>query len=88
LAFASSSLIFANNFLPVNWALLTINKFLRTFVALAFAKNHRLKLIVASILLLVVVIGFTALKNSEFIKVDTCLDGGGRFNYEQEQCEY
>ncbi|KJZ12297.1 hypothetical protein TW85_16020 [Marinomonas sp. S3726] len=65
-----------------------MNKFLRTFVASAFAKNHRLKLIFVSILLLVVVIGLTALKNSEFIKVDTCLDSGGRFNYEQGLCEY
>ena len=50
--------------------------------------KHRLKVIVAFIFLSVVVIGFTAFKNSEFIKVDTCLDSGGRFNYEQEQCEY
>jgi len=56
--------------------------------ALTFAKNHRLKLIVASILLLVAVIGVTAFKNSELIKVDTCLDSGGRFNYEQGLCEY
>ena len=65
-----------------------MNKFLRTFVASAFAKNHRLKVIVAFIFLLVVVLGLTALKLSEFIKADTCLDSGGRFNYEQGLCEY
>jgi len=63
-------------------------KFLRTFVALAFAENHRLKVIMISLLILFVVIGFTALKSSNFIKVDTCLDSGGLFNYEQGLCEY
>ncbi|KZM39327.1 hypothetical protein OA92_20785 [Marinomonas sp. SBI22] len=50
--------------------------------------KNRLKVIMTSLLILFVVIGFTALKNSEFIKADTCLDSGGRFNYEQGQCEY
>ena len=50
--------------------------------------KHRLKVIMIALLIMLVVIGFTALKNSEFIKVDTCLDSGGRFNYEQGQCEY
>lgn len=50
--------------------------------------KHRLKMVVASILLLVAVIGITELKNSEFTKVDTCLDNGGRYNYEQGECEY
>ena len=65
-----------------------MNKFLRTFVASAFAKNHRLKVIMISLLILFVVKGLTAFKSSEFIKVDICLNSGGRFNYEQGQCEY
>mgnify|MGYP005993203285 CR=1 FL=1 len=50
--------------------------------------KHRLKLIIAFIFLSIAIIGLAALKNSEFIKVDTCLDSGGRFNYEQGLCEY
>ena len=74
--------------MPLNEALLTMNKFLRTFVASAFAKKHRLKVIMISFLIMFVVMGITAFENSEYLKVDTCLDSGGGFNYEQGQCEY
>jgi len=28
------------------------------------------------------------LYNSDFVKIDKCLDSGGRFNYEIKKCEY
>jgi len=28
------------------------------------------------------------LHNSDFVKIDKCLDSGGRFNYQIKECEY
>ncbi|NIP31077.1 MAG: hypothetical protein GTN59_11095 [Candidatus Dadabacteria bacterium] len=43
--------------------------------------------------LIIIILAFACLSiwlfiNSEFLKVDDCLDSGGRFNYETKECEY
>jgi hypothetical protein len=43
---------------------------------------------VASVGLVVLVAAVYFVYGSEFMKVDRCLDAGGRWNYELKQCEY
>jgi len=51
-------------------------------------RKNKSKFIVTSILLMISVIGLFALENTEYWKVDSCLDSGGRYDYEQGKCEH
>jgi hypothetical protein len=44
-----------------------------------------------AIYFIVLIIGFILWfmwANSEFMKIDYCLDDGGRWNYKEKKCEY
>jgi hypothetical protein len=49
-------------------------------------KRKIIKGIILALLALVIVIGFFKIKR--FFEIDKCLDAGGRWNYETNQCEY
>jgi len=52
------------------------------------ARKNKSKFIAASIVLMISGIGLFALENTEYWKVDSCLDSGGRYDYEQGKCEH
>jgi hypothetical protein len=51
-------------------------------------RKNKSKFIGSSIVLVISLIGFFALEGTEFWKVDSCLDSGGRYDYEQGKCRH
>ncbi len=50
---------------------------------------NRNRLIILTIVLILILIGiWTYHKIDQFFKVDSCLDKGGRWNYETKECEF
>ena len=40
------------------------------------------------LVLIVVLIAASFFMNSRFVEIDTCLDQGGRYDYDQKVCEF
>ena len=57
-------------------------------VVWCLTRKCKQKFIVASMALLISLIGYFVLENSEYWKVDSCLDSGRRYDYEQGKCEH
>jgi len=51
-------------------------------------RKNKSKFIGSSIVLAISLIGLFALENTEYWKVDSCLDSGVRYDYEQGRCEH
>lgn len=68
-------------------ALLLVPVATSLFIAAAFKRSKKL----AKLGLALVVVSLAVLVRqhySEFWRVDSCMDSGGRYNYEQHECEF
>lgn len=52
--------------------------------------NYKIKkfIKICCILALIVILVFVFFRINRFLEIDSCLDSGGRWNYETNQCEY
>ncbi len=51
-------------------------------------RKNRSKFIGASIVLAISLVSLFSLENTQYWKVDSCLDSSGRYDYEQGKCEH
>lgn len=66
----------------------TISFIALVLVILNLIKKDKTKFIRAFIVLGLSLIGLLFLESTEYWKVDSCLDSGGRYDYEQGKCEH
>ncbi len=52
------------------------------------ARKNKFKFIGSLAILTISLIGLFALEHTVYWKVDSCLDSGGRYSYEQGRCEH
>ena len=60
---------------------------LAIFGMAAFQRNRRMA-IIGMVCLAISVFAFARVRYAQFWEIDACLDHGGSYNYEIEQCEY
>ena len=68
-------------------SLLCVLSAIFVFIAATIKKSKKLA-IAGFILVVVSMVIIVRGHYSEFWRIDSCLDSGGRFNYEQQKCEH